>query len=216
MSKLTGYERGEIRGRNCRMLQGPMTEAAAVRQMIVAVRTASLTTVRVTNYRKDGSTFRNMVTIAPVFDTNGVYRFSIGVLSDVERAISDGNALQALRAALPDTFDAAAQPPTFDVLSMRHASPEAQVKQYNDGMTAFVTLEWSKDWALALRQLVAQPICLAALMEWASAESPEDTPQLALVSSLRPQHQSIRTCLTKTHVRVLLMIAGRRYAGSRA
>ena len=50
MVKLTGYEKDEIFGRNCCFLQGPRTEAAAVREMIVAVRTASVTTVRVTNY----------------------------------------------------------------------------------------------------------------------------------------------------------------------
>ena len=50
MAKLTGYQRSEIEGRNCRFLQGPLTEASAVRQMIVAIRTAEPTTVRVTNY----------------------------------------------------------------------------------------------------------------------------------------------------------------------
>ena len=61
MAKLTGYQRSEIEGRNCRFLQGPLTEASAVRQMIVAIRTAEPTTVRVTNYHRDGTTFRNMV-----------------------------------------------------------------------------------------------------------------------------------------------------------
>ena len=41
--KLTGYDKGEIYGRNCRFLQGPRTEAAAVREMVVAIRTASMT-----------------------------------------------------------------------------------------------------------------------------------------------------------------------------
>ena len=63
---LTGYTLDQVLGRNCRFLQGPMTEASAVRQMIVSVRTATQTTVRVTNYRRDGSTFRNVVTLSPV------------------------------------------------------------------------------------------------------------------------------------------------------
>ena len=181
MAKLTGYQRSEICGRNCRFLQGPMTEASAVRQMIVAVRTASQTTVRVTNYRRDGSTFRNVVTLSPVFDTKGVYRYSIGVLADSERAVSDGNALQALRNALPEQLEADAQPSTFDVLSMRHASAEAQIKQYNDALATFMTLEWSKDWATALEQLVKQSVCHAALMAWACADAAEDAPQLAFL-----------------------------------
>ena len=113
MTKLTGYERGEICGRNCRFLQGPGTEASAVRQMVVAVRTATLTTVRVTNYRRDLSKFINVVTMAPVHDSNGVYRYSIGVLSDSADALSDGAALAWLRAVLPKSMSADAQPPVL-------------------------------------------------------------------------------------------------------
>ena len=47
-----------------------------------------------------------VVTLSPVFDTKGVYRYSIGILADSERAVSDGNALQALRDALPEQLDA--------------------------------------------------------------------------------------------------------------
>ena len=189
MSKLTGYERGEIRGRNCRMLQGPMTEAAAVRQMIVAVRTASPTTVRVTNYRKDGSTFRNMVTIAPVFDTNGVYRFSIGVLSDVERAISDGNALQALRAALPDTFDAAAQPPTFDPDSRKNVAANDQRKQLKDAVLAFTPIRWINHPEQTVMQLLCydSPVrmtLISGFLAWAYTESPEDMAHLELLTDM--------------------------------
>ena len=156
MADLTGYERGEIRGRNCRFLQGPMTEASSVRQIIVGIRTAAPTTVRLTNYHRDGSTFRNMVTINPVFDTEGLYRYSVAVLSDVERAVSDGNALNALRSVLPEELSADAQPPTFDVKSMRHASPEAQKKQYNDMLAVFMSLEWSVEWESSLAKLVSQ------------------------------------------------------------
>jgi hypothetical protein len=68
--------------------------------MVVAIRTATVTTVRVTNYRRDGSTFINAVTMSPVHDSNGVYRYSIGVLSDGADSISDGAALEALHGRL--------------------------------------------------------------------------------------------------------------------
>ena len=172
MADLTGYERGEIRGRNCRFLQGPMTEASAVRQLIVSIRTAAPTTVRVTNYRRDGSTFRNMVTINPVFDTEGLYRYSIAVLSDIERAVSDGNALNSLRSVLPEELNADAQPPTFDVKSMRHASPEAQKKQYNDMLAVFMSLEWSVEWESSLAKLVSQCVKECTSSSLSAALSP--------------------------------------------
>jgi PAS domain S-box-containing protein len=80
MVTLTGYGKEHTVGRNCRFLQGKRTEAAAVRAMVAGIRGAKVTTVRVTNYRKDGSQFTNMLTLSPVMDTNGEYRYNIGVV----------------------------------------------------------------------------------------------------------------------------------------
>ena len=71
----TGYLREEVLGRNCRFLQGPDTEAGAVQEMVDALRDGRDACVRITNYRKDGEAFENLVTLRPVLDTNGVYRF---------------------------------------------------------------------------------------------------------------------------------------------
>jgi len=80
---LTGYRREEVLGRNCRFLQGPQTDARAVQEIRDAIRTAGECTVRLLNYRKDGSAFWNMFSIAPVFDNNGSVRFFVGVQGDV-------------------------------------------------------------------------------------------------------------------------------------
>jgi PAS domain S-box-containing protein len=66
---LTGYTREEVLGRNCRFLQGPQTDPRAIKEIRDAIATASECTVRILNYRKDGSPFWNMFSIAPVFDT---------------------------------------------------------------------------------------------------------------------------------------------------
>ena len=58
------------------------TEAAAVRTMVSAIRSAKATTVRVTNYKQDGTPFVNVLTLHPVHDSNSEYRYSIGILSD--------------------------------------------------------------------------------------------------------------------------------------
>ena len=55
-------------------LQGPGTEGSMVRQMVTHLRSAKATTVQITNYRKDGSTFMNALSLMPVNDSNGEYR----------------------------------------------------------------------------------------------------------------------------------------------
>lgn len=80
---LTGYQEGEILGRNCRFLNGPSTEQdkrAALREAISQGR--PILTV-LNNHRKDGSTFRNAVMIAPVLGPDGALEYFIGSQMDV-------------------------------------------------------------------------------------------------------------------------------------
>eukprot|EP00967_Tisochrysis_lutea_P158748 scaffold325749_cov157-Tisochrysis_lutea.AAC.1 len=73
MVALTGYAKDAIEGRNCRFLQGKKSEAAAVRAMVSAIRGTKMTTVKITNYRKDGKTFVNVLSLIPVKDSTGQY-----------------------------------------------------------------------------------------------------------------------------------------------
>jgi PAS domain S-box-containing protein len=68
---LTGYEFAEIDARNCRFLQGERTDPASVAAMRDAIDAREPITVDVWNYRKDGTEFRNRVTIAPIEDDDG-------------------------------------------------------------------------------------------------------------------------------------------------
>ena len=68
----TGYDVEEVIGRNCRMLQGPATDPATVARIRNAVRSAEPISVELLNYRKDGTTFWNAMTITPVRDAEGV------------------------------------------------------------------------------------------------------------------------------------------------
>ena len=80
--QLTGYEREEVLGRNCRFLQGEETEQDAVQQLVDALREARPVQVELTNYRNDGAPFRNLLSLRPVHDSNGRYRYCIGILAD--------------------------------------------------------------------------------------------------------------------------------------
>ena len=79
----TGYTREEILGRNCRFLQGPRTDARAVREIREAVDQGDECTVRLLNYTKQGKPFWNMFTLAPVRDETGRIRFFAGIQVDV-------------------------------------------------------------------------------------------------------------------------------------
>mmetsp|Transcript_8423 Transcript_8423/g.27520 ORF Transcript_8423/g.27520 Transcript_8423/m.27520 type:complete len:734 (+) Transcript_8423:625-2826(+) len=82
---LTQYTREEVLGRNCRFLQGPGTDKRAVFEIRKTVEANSECTVRLLNYRKDGSAFWNMLTMAPVFAQDGRVRFFLGVQLDVTK-----------------------------------------------------------------------------------------------------------------------------------
>jgi PAS domain S-box-containing protein len=69
--EVTGYRPSEILGRNCRLLQGAATEKDHVEQIRSALRAMRVVTTVLTNYRKNGTTFLNELTISPLFDDAG-------------------------------------------------------------------------------------------------------------------------------------------------
>ncbi len=76
--ELTGYSREEIVGRNCRFLHGPQTEPWLTETLRSGIRRRQPVMVEITNYRKDGSPFRNAVMIAPIFDDEGELLYFLG------------------------------------------------------------------------------------------------------------------------------------------
>ncbi|KQU55365.1 histidine kinase [Sphingomonas sp. Leaf339] len=93
---LTGYDLEEVLGRNCRLLQGALTDRAVVAQMRTAVTERRAVSVEVLNYRRDGSPFWNGVFIGPVYDEAGELLFFFASQLDVSpRKEAEGNALQS-------------------------------------------------------------------------------------------------------------------------
>ena len=80
---LTGYTEDEVIGRNCRFLQGDGTTEESLAAVRRAIRTRSVETVEILNYRKDGSSFINALQIGPVFDDGGNLQFYFGSQLDV-------------------------------------------------------------------------------------------------------------------------------------
>ncbi|WP_435186950.1 PAS domain-containing protein [Halobellus sp. EA9] len=81
--ELTGYEREEILGRNCRFLQGEETDEAIVADIRQAIDAEEPITTELRNYRKDGSLFWNRLTITPIEDETGTVTHFLGFQEDV-------------------------------------------------------------------------------------------------------------------------------------
>jgi PAS domain S-box-containing protein len=81
--KMTGYAEDEIRGRNCRFLQGPGSDRNVIRTIHEAIRSEINFRGEILNYRKDGSTFWNNLTISPAKDQFGITQYFIGIQQDV-------------------------------------------------------------------------------------------------------------------------------------
>jgi len=81
--RLTGYGRDEVIGKNCRFLQGPKTDKAAIAEIRAAIEDKADVSVDILNYRKDGSTFWNALYISPVSNDKGELQFFFASQLDV-------------------------------------------------------------------------------------------------------------------------------------
>jgi diguanylate cyclase (GGDEF)-like protein/PAS domain S-box-containing protein len=93
-TNITGYTAAEVVGRNCRLLQGPETDPAAIQDIRTAIANGETISRTLLNYRKDGSVFWNELLINPVFNDNGQLINFIGLQTDVT---ARQNAEEALR-----------------------------------------------------------------------------------------------------------------------
>ena len=85
---LTGYDRDEIIGRNCRFLRGSGSEPDLCEALRAGVRNRQPVMVEILNYKKDGTPFRNAVMVAPIFDADGELEYFLGSQAEV----ADGGA----------------------------------------------------------------------------------------------------------------------------
>ena len=80
--EITGYDREEVLGRNCRFLQGPGTAEEPVRRMSEAIDAGDSVTVELKNYHKNGDAFWNHLEISPVYEDGELTHF-LGFQQDV-------------------------------------------------------------------------------------------------------------------------------------
>ncbi|MCS6836657.1 MAG: PAS domain S-box protein [Anaerolineae bacterium] len=80
---ISGYDPGEVIGRNCRLLQANDRDQEAVCVMREAIRAGREVRVRLRNYRKDGTLFWNELRLSPIFDLGGQLTHYVGIQMDV-------------------------------------------------------------------------------------------------------------------------------------
>lgn len=81
--RLTGYAVHEVVGRNCRFLQGPGSDPAALHEIRQAIQDERACLVELLNYRKDGAPFWNRLSITPLRDAAGSVTHFAGIQSDI-------------------------------------------------------------------------------------------------------------------------------------
>ena len=81
--QLTGYTFADIKGRNCRFLQGKETDQPARRKIRGAILIGDEIRETILNFKKDGTPFKNELSISPVYDRTGRPRYFIGIQHEV-------------------------------------------------------------------------------------------------------------------------------------
>lgn len=97
---LTGFPAIEVLGRNCRFMQGPLTEEADVDRLRAAIARRERIEIDLLNHRRDGTPFWNRLMVAPVFAKDGALRYYVASQLDVTVERYRVLKLEADRAAL--------------------------------------------------------------------------------------------------------------------
>ena len=97
---ITGYDRDEILGRNCRFLQGEDRDQPEIERIREALRDQKSVTVTLRNYTKDGTLFYNQFSIRPLLDRQGRLVYYLGLQYDVTEKIRAEEELRRLNARL--------------------------------------------------------------------------------------------------------------------
>lgn len=89
--KITRYNRADIVGKNCNFLQPdepPRKEELQYVLMKNSLEVSKPVSVIITNYKADGTPFKNLIALKPVTDRYGNYIFVIGIQTEVTEELN--------------------------------------------------------------------------------------------------------------------------------
>ena len=95
VERRTGYSRAELLGRDPRLLQGPDTDPAERQRIRAALSRWQPVTVELVNYTRNGEPYWVEMTISPVADETGMYRYWFSVERDITARKQASQALEA-------------------------------------------------------------------------------------------------------------------------
>ncbi|SFP89618.1 PAS domain-containing protein [Pseudomonas borbori] len=98
--RLTGYASEEILYRDCRFLQGSDRDQPGLAAIREAVKTQQPCRQIIRNYRKDGSSFWNELSITPVFNEGDQLTYYIGIQKNVTEQVQAQQRVKELEAEL--------------------------------------------------------------------------------------------------------------------
>lgn len=100
--RLTGYSANDILYRDCRFLQGEHRNQPARARIREAIRNGQPCREVLLNYRKDGTTFWNELSITPVYNEGDQLKYFIGIQKDVSRQVAAEQRVTQLEAQLAE------------------------------------------------------------------------------------------------------------------
>ena len=93
-AEVTGYPAEDSVGRNCRFLQGPETDRAALDELAAALRAGQPHRTTLLNVRRDGTTWWNELHLSPLRDAGGQVTHFVGFQHDVSDRVAAEEALR--------------------------------------------------------------------------------------------------------------------------
>lgn len=170
---VTGYAFDDVVGRNCRFLQGPDTDPAAVRRISAALRRGEAAAETLLNHRKDGTPFWNQVVVSPVRDAEGRVTHHVGIQADVTRRVESEAAQRRALADAQVTSERLALAATisqalvelFDERAGVERLPELVAPHLGDWCFATLLDEWGRPVATHVRAAAPAKAPAAAVLE---------------------------------------------------
>lgn len=135
--RITGYSVAEAVGRNCRFLQGDDTEQPALEELRDALREGRDCKVVLKNYRKDGTSFWNELSVSPVRDGSGGVTHFIGVQNDITERKNAESSLREAEETYRSIFENSAE-------GIFQTTPEGRVVRANPALARLFGFESPK------------------------------------------------------------------------
>ncbi len=147
---LTGYEKKDVLGRNCRFLQGDLSDPNTLEELRTAMATGKPFRGALLNYRKDGTSFWNDLQITPVFDERRQLVNFVGVQNDISDRVRVQEALELANLEA----QAASEAKSAFMANMSHElrTPMTAVLGFADILSEELTEESHRDKVATIRR----------------------------------------------------------------